>query len=81
MPAAKKVLRALLVVATILLLAAILIPAYLRSKIADGGVHAGITSVIVSANEMTPPMATVLREHCHNSLGFPQRKETAIMPP
>jgi hypothetical protein len=52
MPAAKKILRAILVVIVILLLAAILIPKYLRTKIADGGDPAAMTlRTITSANE------------------------------
>lgn len=52
MPAAKKVLGAVLVIVSILVLAAILVPAYLRSKIADGG-DPGVRTLrtICSANE------------------------------
>ena len=52
MPAAKKVFGTLFVVAAILLLATILIPKYLRSKIADGrDLGVGMLRTISSANE------------------------------
>jgi len=52
MPGAKKVFGILLVIVAILLLAAILVPAYLRSKIADGhDLGVGTLRTITSANQ------------------------------